>query len=109
MDRIWLKHYPPDVPADVNVARYRSLTELLEDSFRRYSGRKAFVFMDHALTYAELDRLSAAFGAWLQGAGLPRGARVAIMLPNVLQYPVVLAGIGAGQADDLLLTDLVVL
>jgi long-chain acyl-CoA synthetase len=93
MDRIWLKHYPPDVPADVNVARYRSLTELLEDSFRRYAGRKAFVFMDHALTYAELDRLSAAFGAWLQGAGLPRGARVAIMLPNVLQYPVVLAGI----------------
>jgi long-chain acyl-CoA synthetase len=93
MDRIWLKHYPPEVPADVDVARYRSLTELLEDSFRRYADRKAFVFMDHALAYAELDRLSAAFGAWLQGTGMPRGARVAIMLPNVLQYPVALAGI----------------
>jgi long-chain acyl-CoA synthetase len=93
MDRIWLKHYPPEVPADVDIARYRSLTELLEDSFRHYAERKAFVFMGHALTYAELDRLSAEFGAWLQGTGLPRGARVAIMLPNVLQYPVALAGI----------------
>jgi long-chain acyl-CoA synthetase len=93
MERIWLKHYPPGVPADVDVARYRSLTELLEDSFRRYAERDAFVFMDHALRYAELDRLSGAFGAWLQGTGLAPGARVAIMLPNVLQYPVALAGI----------------
>jgi len=96
MERIWLKHYPPGVPADVDVERYRSLTELLEDSFRRYAERKAFVFMDHAMTYAELDRLSAAFGAWLQGTGLQRGARVAIMMPNVLQYPVALAGILRG-------------
>jgi long-chain acyl-CoA synthetase len=93
MERIWLKHYPPGVPADVDVARYRSLTELLEDSFRRYAERDAFVFMDHPLRYAELDRLSGAFGAWLQGTGLAPGARVAIMLPNVLQYPVALAGI----------------
>jgi long-chain acyl-CoA synthetase len=92
MERFWLKHYPPGVPADVNVARYRSLPELLEDSFRKYAERDAFVFMDHALTYAELDRQSAAFGAWLQSTGLPRGARVAIMMPNILQYPVALAG-----------------
>ena len=92
MERFWLKHYPPGVPADVNVAQYRSLPELLEDSFRKYADRDAFVFMDHALTYAELDRLSAAFGAWLQSTGLPRGARVAIMMPNILQYPVALAG-----------------
>jgi len=92
MERFWLKHYPPGVPADVDVARYRSLPELLEDSFRKYAERNAFVFMDHALTYAELDRQSAAFGAWLQSTGLPRGARVAIMMPNILQYPVALAG-----------------
>jgi long-chain acyl-CoA synthetase len=92
MERIWLKNYPPGVPADVDVTQYRSLPELLEDSFRRYAERDAFIFMEHALTYAELDRQSAAFGAWLQGTGLPRGSRVAIMLPNVLQYPVALAG-----------------
>ena len=92
MERAWLQHYPPGVPADVDVNLYRSLKELLEDSLRRYAERDAFVFMDHALSYAELDRLSAAFGAWLQGTGLARGARVAIMMPNVLQYPVVLAG-----------------
>ncbi len=92
MERIWLKNYPPGVPADVDVTQYRSLPELLEDSLRRYAKRDAFIFMEHALTYAELDRQSAAFGAWLQGSGLPRGSRVAIMLPNVLQYPVALAG-----------------
>jgi long-chain acyl-CoA synthetase len=92
MDRFWLKNYPPGVPADIDVTRYRSLPELMEDSFRKYAHRGAFVFMDHTLTYAELDRLSAAFGAWLQGTGLTRGARVALMMPNVLQYPVALAG-----------------
>jgi len=92
MERFWLNEYPPGVPAEVDVARYRSLPELLEDAFRRYAGRDAFVFMEHALSYAELDRLSAAFGAWLQGTGLAPGARVAVMMPNVLQYPVALAG-----------------
>ena len=93
MDRFWLKHYPPGVPADVDVARYRSLPELLDDSFRRYAARDAFVFMGHPLSYAGLDRASAAFGAWLQGSGLAPGARVALMMPNVLQYPVALAGV----------------
>jgi len=92
MDRFWLKNYPAGVPADIDVTRYRSLPELLDESFHKYAQRDAFVFMGHALTYAELDRWSAAFGAWLQAAGLPRGARVAIMMPNVLQYPVALAG-----------------
>jgi len=92
MDRFWLKSYPQGVPADVDVTQYRSLPELMEDSFRKYAQRGAFVFMDHTLTYAELDRLSAAFGAWLQGTGLARGARVALMMPNILQYPVALAG-----------------
>ena len=93
MERLWLKSYPAGVPADIDVTQYRSLPELMEDSFRRYAQRHAFTFMDHALTYAEVDRLSAAFGAWLQGQGLARGARVAIMMPNVLQYPVALAGV----------------
>ena len=92
MDRFWLKSYPQGVPADVDVTQYRSLPELMEDSFCKYAQRGAFVFMDHTLTYAELDRLSAAFGAWLQGTGLARGARVALMMPNILQYPVALAG-----------------
>jgi len=92
MERFWLKGYPAGVPADVDVTQYRSLPALLEDAFRRHADRNAFIFMDHPLTYAELDRLSAAFGAWLQGTGLPRGARVAIMMPNILQYPVALAG-----------------
>jgi long-chain acyl-CoA synthetase len=92
MERFWLKNYPAGVPADVDVTRYQSLPELMEESFREYAQRDAFISMDHALTYAELDRLSAAFGAWLQGQGLARGARVAIMLPNILQYPVALAG-----------------
>ena len=93
MDRFWLKNYPPGVPADVDVTLYRSLPELMDESFHKFAKRGAFVFMDHALTYAELDRLSAAFGAWLQGRGLARGSRVAIMMPNILQYPVVLAGV----------------
>ncbi|MBS1135129.1 MAG: fadD, partial [Burkholderiaceae bacterium] len=92
MERFWLKDYPPGVPADIDVTQYRSLPDLMQDSFRTYAQRPAFTFMDHALTYAEVDRLSAAFGAWLQGQGLARGARVAIMMPNVLQYPVALAG-----------------
>ena len=92
MERFWLDSYPQGVPADVDAAQFRSLPELLEDSFHRFAQRDAFVFMEHALTYAELDRQSAAFGAWLQGTGLGRGARVAIMMPNVLQYPVALAG-----------------
>jgi len=92
MERFWLKGYPAGVPADVDVTQYQSLPALLEDAFRRHADRNAFIFMDHPLTYAELDRLSAAFGAWLQGTGLPRGARVAIMMPNILQYPVALAG-----------------
>ena len=92
MERFWLKDYPAGVPADLDVAQYRALPDLLEDAFRRFAGRDAFIFMDHSLSYAELDRLSAAFGAWLQGTGLPQGARVAIMMPNILQYPVALAG-----------------
>jgi long-chain acyl-CoA synthetase len=93
MEKIWLKSYPEGVPAEIDVSQYTSVTHLLEDSFRKYAGDKAYVCMDKFLTYAEVDQMSRKFGAWLQGKGLQKGARVAIMLPNVLQYPVAMAGI----------------
>jgi long-chain acyl-CoA synthetase len=93
MDRFWLEHYPPGVPADVDVDQYSSLIELMEEGFAKFANRNAYAFMDRHFTFAEIDRLSAAFGAWLQGLGLERGARVAIMMPNVVQYPIALAGV----------------
>jgi long-chain acyl-CoA synthetase len=93
MDRFWLKSYPPGVPADVDVSQYSSLAELLEDGFRRHASRNAYAYMDRFFTFADIDRYSTAFGAWLQQLGLARGARVAIMMPNVVQYPIALAGV----------------
>ena len=93
MDKIWLKSYPEGVVADIDSTQYRSLAHLLEEAFRKYADRNAYVCMDKFLTYGELDRLSQQMGAWLQGKGLKQGARVAIMLPNVLQYPVAMAAI----------------
>ena len=93
MDRFWLKHYPPGVPADVDVTQYRSLVHLIDDGLARFAARDAYAFMDRKLSFAEVDRQSAAFGAWLQGRGLAPGARVALMMPNVPQYPIALAGV----------------
>ena len=93
MDKIWLKSYPEGVVADIDSTQYRSLAHLLEEAFRKYADRNAYVCMDKFLTYGELDTLSQQMGAWLQGKGLQQGARVAIMLPNVLQYPVAMAAI----------------
>ena len=93
MDKIWLKSYPDSVPAEIDCTQYRSVTHLLEESFQKYADRNAFVCMDKFMTYRELDQLSRQMGAWLQSKGLQRGARVAIMLPNVLQYPVAMAAI----------------
>ncbi len=93
MDKIWLKSYPEGVAAEIDITQYRSLTHLLEEAFHKYAERNAYVCMDTFLTYRELDQLSRQVGAWLQGKGLPRGARVAIMMPNVLQYPVVMAAV----------------
>ena len=93
MDKIWLKSYPGNVPAEINPDQYGSLVELLEESFARYAERNAFVCMDSFMTFGELDAYSRRAAAWLQSRGLERGARVAIMMPNVLQYPVAIAGI----------------
>jgi len=93
MERIWLASYPPGVPAFIDTSTYGSLTQLLEDSFRLYASRRAFVSMGKSITYGQFDRLSRALATWLQSKGLAPGARVALMLPNVLQYPVAIAAV----------------
>ena len=93
MDKVWLQSYPPGVPAEIDPDQYRSLVHLLEESFRKYADRKAFVCMDKFITYGELDEYSKKLAAWLQSRGLSPGARVAIMMPNVLQYPIALAAV----------------
>jgi long-chain acyl-CoA synthetase len=88
-----LKSYPPGVPADVDPNRYRSVKHLAEEHCAQFRDRVAYVQNDVPLTYGELEKLSAAFGAWLQkSVGLRKGDRIAIMLPNVLQYPVAMFG-----------------
>ncbi|KQV90525.1 long-chain fatty acid--CoA ligase [Massilia sp. Root351] len=93
MEKIWLQSYPPGVPAEIDPNQYRSLVHLLEESFQKYADRNAYVCMDKFLTYAELDSYSKRLGAWLQSRSLKKGARVAVMMPNVLQYPIAIAAI----------------
>jgi len=93
MERIWLKQYPAGVPADIDVTQYASLVELLEESFAKFSDRKAFICMDKAISYRDLDEMSLALAAFLQSKGLQKGARVALMMPNVLQYPISTAAV----------------
>jgi len=93
MERIWLKQYPAGVPADIDVNQYSSLVELLEESFAKFRDRKAFICMDKSITYRDLDEMSLALGAYLQSKGMQKGARVALMMPNVLQYPIATAAV----------------
>jgi long-chain acyl-CoA synthetase len=93
MERLWLRHYPPGVPAEIDTSRYPSLVAMLEEGFKTYADRESCVCMGKALSYGELDEASRALAGWLQSQGLKRGARVAIMMPNVLQYPVAIAAI----------------
>ena len=92
-DRIWLSSYPAGVPADIDAGQYPSLVALMEEAFSKYADRVAYSFMGKEITYAQTDSLSKAFAAYLQGLGLARGDRVAIMMPNVPQYPVAVAAI----------------
>ena len=92
MDKVWLKSYPAGVPAEIDVNQYASVREVLEESCAKYGPRRAYSCMGKAITFTELDDLSATFGAFLQGRGLAKGARVALMMPNILQYPVCLFG-----------------
>jgi long-chain acyl-CoA synthetase len=92
MDRFWIKQYPPGTPTEIDVSEYASLKALIEGSCEKFATRTAFMQMGQRLSYAELDQLSARFAAWLQRRGLRKGDRIAIMLPNILQYPVVMFG-----------------
>jgi long-chain acyl-CoA synthetase len=93
MNKVWLKNYPTGVPAEINPNEYGSLTELLESSCRRFAELDAYTSLGRTTTYAEFDRDARDFAAWLQqSAKLQRGDRIAIMLPNVLQYPIALFG-----------------
>ncbi|MBZ9762111.1 long-chain fatty acid--CoA ligase [Mesorhizobium sp. CA8] len=89
----WLKSYPKNMPAEIGALPYKSIGEFLVGACKQFAGRPAFVCMGKSITYAEVERLSAAFGAYLQARGLEKGARVALMMPNVLQYPVAMMGI----------------
>ena len=93
MDKIWLRHYPAGVPAEIDVGRYHSLVDLLDESFKTHAAATAYRFMGHTYPFRQIDEASRAFGAWLQTLGLQRGDRVAVMLPNVPQYPVAVAAI----------------
>lgn len=93
MERIWLKHYPPGVPAEINPAEFPSLLDMLEQCIARYRDRPCFTCMDRTLTYGDIDALASRFAAYLQRvARLRQGDRIALMLPNVLQYPVAILG-----------------
>lgn len=93
MDKFWLKSYPASIPAEIDPNQYHSLVQMLEESFKKFAAREAYACMGKTLTYGQLDTFSKQVGGWLQSKGLKKGARVAIMMPNVLQYPVVMAAI----------------
>jgi long-chain acyl-CoA synthetase len=93
MDKIWLKQYPAEVPATIDVAQYPSLVALLEEAFRKHAAQPAYRFMGKLVTFAQVDEASRALAAYLQGLGLDKGDRVALMMPNVPQYPVAVAAV----------------
>ena len=92
MEKIWLKSYPPGVPAEISIDHLPSLVVLFEESCRKYADKMAYVSMGREMTYRELDNLSRDFAGWLQSQGFKKGDRVALMMPNLLQYPVALFG-----------------
>ncbi len=92
-DRPWLSSYSPGVPADIDPSQYASLVQLMEEAFQKYANRPAYSFMGKEVSFAQTDSLSRALAAYLQGLGLAKGDRVAIMMPNVPQYPVAVAAI----------------
>ena len=94
VEKIWLGQYPNGTPAEIDANEYSSLKELVESAFRKFRDLPAFTNMGHSISYGDLDQMSRYFGAYLQkAAGLNKGDRVAVMLPNILQYPVAVYGI----------------
>jgi long-chain acyl-CoA synthetase len=92
MQKPWLQSYPPGIPAEIDISHVASLVDLFEQSCRKYAAKVAYVSMGCAMSYRELDDLSRDFAGWLQAQGLKKGDRVALMMPNLLQYPVALFG-----------------
>ena len=92
MDKIWIKNYPPGVPAEISISHISSLVDLFEEACRKYADKVAYISMGKEMTYRELDSLSRDFAGWLQSLGMGKGDRVALMMPNLLQYPVALFG-----------------
>ena len=93
MEKIWLKHYPAGVPAEIDPNKYQSIRDLFDESIASFRDRPAYYCMGKEISFSDLDLMSKTFGAWLQGRGLQKGDRVALMMPNVLQYPVALFGV----------------
>ncbi len=92
MNKPWLTNYPSGIPANVDIEKYNSLVEIIDDNLKKYSDQVAFSNFGKELTYKEIDKMSEAFGAYLQSRGLERGDRIALMMPNLLQYPIALFG-----------------
>lgn len=90
--RPWVKNYPPGIPANIDTTQYKSLVDFLNDCFQRYKSLNAFECMGKKLTYAEVDSLSTQFGAYLHSRGMNPGEKIAIMMPNLLQYPIAVFG-----------------
>jgi long-chain acyl-CoA synthetase len=92
MERIWLRSYPAGVPHEIDPTQFPSLVDLVNDALKRFTDTTAYVQMDHRVSYGQVDRLSAAFAGWLQRHGMKKGDRIALMMPNVLQYPIAMLG-----------------
>ena len=93
MSKPWLKSYPAGVPAEIDPTRYETVAHMLEESMQKYASRTAFICMGKSITYGELEAASRKLGAWLQSRGMAPGSRVAIMMPNIMQYPVAVAAV----------------
>ena len=93
MQKTWLAHYPAGVPAEINAAQYPSLVELMASAFRKFPQQAAYTMMGRTISFAQVDEMSRAFAAYLQSLGLEKGDRVALMMPNVMQYPVAVAAV----------------
>jgi long-chain acyl-CoA synthetase len=93
VDRIWLKHYPKGVPAEIDPSAYENLVALMDESLQKHRDNDAYIFMGKTMKFGEVEEMSRALGAFLQSKGLRQGARVAIMMPNVLQNPIAIAAV----------------
>jgi long-chain acyl-CoA synthetase len=93
MTKPWIEHYPAGVPAEIDVNQYQTVSQVLEESMKKYASRTAFICMGKSITYAQLDAASRSLGAWLQSRGIAPGGRVALMMPNIMQYPVCVAAV----------------